>query len=92
MAHPIPHKQSCPGKHRGSAAASLKILSRPERCIGCAYCVDQCPEAALFFGSSGIQRCRTRCSACLNCVEICPALVHEMPVDGECAPPGEPVR
>jgi NAD-dependent dihydropyrimidine dehydrogenase PreA subunit len=92
MANPTPLKQSCSGKYRGAAVSSPRILCRPERCIGCFYCVDQCPEAALFFGGSGIQRSKARCGACLNCVEICPALVHEVSGDDEYAAPGEPVR
>ncbi len=92
MANPISHPQSCPGKYRGAAATSLMILSRPERCIGCLYCVNECPEGALLFTVSGIERSPARCSACLNCVEICPALVHELAADGNCTAPGEPVR
>jgi len=55
----------------------IEIITFVERCLGCGYCTDQCPESALSLSSAILTRDIGRCSGCCNCVETCPALAHE---------------
>lgn len=44
----------------------------PNRCIGCAACVDVCPEGAQGFDENGTRVFdREKCVACGKCVEVC---------------------
>ncbi len=44
----------------------------PNRCIGCAACVDVCPEGAQGFDENGMRVFdREKCVACGQCVEVC---------------------
>jgi len=45
-------------------------------CIGCASCVEACPNHALTAGTSGITRAAT-CRACGACVDECPTTAME---------------
>ncbi len=56
---------------------SIDIVSITDRCVGCGYCADQCPEKSLTISAQGITRDNSKCSGCSNCIEVCPALVHE---------------
>jgi Pyruvate/2-oxoacid:ferredoxin oxidoreductase delta subunit len=44
------------------------------QCVGCAICVDVCPEAALAMGSDDLRPVwlADRCTACAECVHECP--------------------
>lgn len=44
----------------------------PNRCIGCAACVEVCPEGAQGFDENGIRTFnREKCVACGKCVDVC---------------------
>jgi pyruvate formate lyase activating enzyme len=59
------------------------ISSRPEihwvhnRCIGCAACVNACPEKALAWDAGGVVIDRQLCTGCLSCAEVCPSTAME---------------
>ncbi len=55
----------------------IEILTFIDRCVGCGYCADQCPENALSLSSLALVRDKNRCIGCFNCVETCPAQAHE---------------
>ena len=44
------------------------------QCVGCAICVDVCPEAALTMGPNALRPAwlPDRCTACGECVHECP--------------------
>ena len=44
------------------------------QCVGCAICVDVCPEAALAMGPDDLRPAclPDRCTACGECVHECP--------------------
>ena len=44
------------------------------QCVGCAICVDVCPEAALAMGPNDLRPTwlADRCTACGECVHECP--------------------
>ena len=58
--------------------------SRPQRlyksakCIGCASCVEACPEGALKLTPEGIRPTGRPCRACGACADACPALAMEI--------------
>ncbi len=56
---------------------TIDVVTVQERCIGCRECLEGCPEQALSFRDTLIERDASRCTLCLNCVEICPSLAHE---------------
>ena len=56
---------------------AIDIVTVADQCIGCGYCVDQCPNDALRLTAKQPVRDRSCCVLCGNCVEVCPALVHE---------------
>ncbi len=58
-------------------SAKVEILTFADRCLGCGYCTDQCPQQALTLSAAGPARDRRRCNGCGNCVEICPVPVHQ---------------
>jgi len=53
------------------------VVYRPERCIGCSRCVENCPEAALALTAAGVVRDPSRCRDCGDCVHSCPAEARE---------------
>ena len=55
----------------------IRIITLPEKCVGCGSCVESCPENALNLTEGIVHRDMELCSHCGNCVEICPALSHE---------------
>ncbi|MDO4486441.1 MAG: glycyl-radical enzyme activating protein [Bacillota bacterium] len=49
-----------------------QLIRSPNNCIGCGYCVDICPQAAVTIDpQDGIVIDRTRCDVCLKCAETC---------------------
>ncbi len=48
------------------------------KCIGCASCVEACPEKALAVTAGGIQTDFARCVVCGKCAEACPTHAMEM--------------
>jgi len=55
----------------------IKILTFPEKCVGCGECMENCRERALQLSPSGPSRNAENCNFCRNCIDTCPALVHE---------------
>jgi pyruvate formate lyase activating enzyme len=55
----------------------IEIVTFIDRCLGCGYCVDQCPQEALTLSSALLARDKKRCNVCCNCVETCPVMAHE---------------
>ena len=55
----------------------IRIITHPEKCVGCGACVEICPEDALRVTGGAILRDMELCSQCGNCVDVCPALSHE---------------
>ena len=53
-------------------------LYKKSKCIGCASCVEACPEAALELTPDGILPTGRRCLLCGACTDACPALALEM--------------
>ena len=58
-------------------SATVRIVSSPDKCIGCGECVEHCPSTALSRGAGGIERDTDSCDVCGECVHRCPALAHE---------------
>ena len=47
-----------------------QLIRSPNNCIGCGYCVDVCPQAAVMIDpQDGVVIDRTRCNVCLKCAE-----------------------
>ena len=63
-----------------------KVVIDRERCKGCSYCVDSCPEGVLAidrkFNSAGFFPARSRrserCTGCAICARICPDIAIEV--------------
>ena len=57
------------------------------QCVGCAICVDVCPEAALAMGPGDLRPTwlADRCTACGECVQECPTAAIRL--DSELAAP-----
>ncbi|OPZ37225.1 MAG: 4-hydroxyphenylacetate decarboxylase activating enzyme [Spirochaetes bacterium ADurb.BinA120] len=60
------------------------ISGRPQvqwienRCIGCATCVEACPEGALRLDGSGMTIDRDICTGCGICADVCPSTAMEL--------------
>ena len=54
-----------------------EIIIHKEKCIGCASCVESCPQSALRLENSTISKDQKLCRGCGTCVERCPALAQE---------------
>lgn len=48
------------------------------KCIGCASCVEACPEAALKLTPEGVRPTGRPCCTCGACADACPALAMEI--------------
>ncbi len=49
-----------------------QLIRMPGRCIGCGYCIEECPENAIFLnGEQQIDIHREKCTLCMKCTEIC---------------------
>ena len=55
----------------------IKVISLPDKCVGCSACVSNCRQQALALTPTGISRNYSNCTACLQCVDTCPALAQE---------------
>ena len=48
------------------------IIKMPNNCIKCGYCIDACPQSAVFLAEDGsIDIKWDHCDNCLSCTEIC---------------------
>jgi len=69
---------------------TLTVLEiEPGQCLGCAICVDVCPQAALAIGSSDLRPVwqADRCTRCADCVRECPADAITLSYEGATAVP-----
>lgn len=49
-----------------------QIIEMPNSCIKCGYCMNECPEKAIYVNEQGeIAINRDACSDCLKCTEVC---------------------
>lgn len=49
-----------------------QIIEMPNSCIQCGYCVNECPEKAIYVNEQGeIAINRDTCNDCLKCTEVC---------------------
>ena len=55
----------------------IKIITLPDKCVGCNECVGNCLYKALQFTSDGLHRDTEACTFCQTCIKTCPALAHE---------------
>ncbi|MCD8083056.1 MAG: glycyl-radical enzyme activating protein [Clostridiales bacterium] len=64
-----------------------QIIRMPNRCIHCGYCLEHCPQSAVFVDAQGvIDVDREKCDQCLKCADFCyakalQAVAREMTVD-----------
>ena len=61
-----------------SWASSPQRLYKRAKCIGCASCVEACPEGALKLTPEGIRSTGRPCRVCGACADACPALAMEI--------------
>lgn len=49
-----------------------QIIRMPASCIGCGYCIENCPEKAIYIDEEKkVDIDRDLCSGCMECVDIC---------------------
>ena len=53
-------------------------LYKSAKCIGCAACVEACPEGAIALTPDGVRPTGRPCLTCGACAEACPALAMEI--------------
>jgi pyruvate formate lyase activating enzyme len=61
-----------------SWASGPQRLYKRVKCIGCASCVEACPEGALKLTPEGIRSTGRPCRVCGACADACPALAMEI--------------
>jgi len=61
-----------------SWSSARQRLYKRAKCIGCASCVDACPEGALKLTPEGIRPTGRPCARCGACADACPALAMEI--------------
>ena len=61
-----------------SWSSAKQRLYKSAKCIGCASCVDACPEGALKLTPEGIRPTGRPCIRCGACADACPALAMEI--------------
>ncbi|MFN2169512.1 MAG: 4Fe-4S binding protein, partial [Anaerolineae bacterium] len=62
----------CPWCHNPeSQGMASQLLLYPERCIGCAVCLDACRQGAITRNGSGMATDLDRCIACGACAVAC---------------------
>ena len=61
-----------------SWASGPQRLYKRAKCIGCASCVEACPEGALKLTPEGIRSTGRPCRVCGACADACPALAMEI--------------
>ncbi len=60
-----------PGGKMAQHASDYPQINSPEKCVGCANCVRNCPAAALSL-DGGIHIDTTKCIGCAKCIAECP--------------------
>ncbi len=55
----------------------IRMVTMPDKCVGCGECMEVCPNAALKMSPTGPRRNDAACTTCGMCEETCPALAHE---------------
>lgn len=49
-----------------------QLIRMPNSCIHCGYCLDHCPQSAIYVDGAGrIEIDRARCDGCMQCVDFC---------------------
>ena len=61
-----------------SWSSAAQRLYKAAKCIGCASCVDACPEGALKLTPEGVRPTGRPCRVCGECADACPALAMEI--------------
>ena len=61
-----------------SWSSGKQRLYKQAKCIGCASCVEACPEGALVLTPEGIRPTGRPCRTCGACADACPALAMEI--------------
>ena len=61
-----------------SWASGKQRLYKTAKCIGCASCVEACPEGALKLTPEGVRPTGRPCRVCGACADACPALAMEI--------------
>jgi pyruvate formate lyase activating enzyme len=61
-----------------SWSSAPQRLYKSAKCIGCASCVDACPEGALKLTPEGVRPTGRPCIRCGACADACPALAMEI--------------
>ncbi|MBE2220149.1 MAG: glycyl-radical enzyme activating protein [Anaerolineae bacterium] len=62
-----------------SQSPHLDVMLRPNRCIACHACLDECPQGAIFInGSSSVTTDLSLCIRCGDCTDACFAEAREI--------------
>lgn len=49
-----------------------QVIQMPNSCVGCGYCLDHCPQGAIYLGEDRkIQIDRSKCNRCMACADFC---------------------
>jgi pyruvate formate lyase activating enzyme len=68
-----------------SISPAAEKMYTAQKCIGCAACVEACPQNAIVLSPEGIKT-STQCTVCGICAEVCPSLATEIsgkPMDAD---------
>lgn len=68
-----------------SISPAAEKMYAAQKCIGCAACVEACPQNAIVLSPEGIKT-STQCTVCGICAEVCPSLATEIsgkPMDAD---------
>ena len=61
-----------------SISPDIQKMYNRDKCIGCKYCVEACPESCCELTAEGIVTDRKRCTGCGRCADVCPTRATEM--------------